>query len=185
MQPPPPFEIQLKNGQVVTVRSATPDDAEHLLLTIKNYIPDSEFIPKLSEEISMTTPQCEEWIQSFIQNENSMLLVAEHQQRIIGNIDLTGSRRKLMQHTAVIGMGILSEYRNGGLGTALMDAIIKWARANPILELIWLQVYAQNHVAISLYHKMGFVDHGIIPGFFKHQNQYYDNLTMSMRVKEF
>ena len=77
----------------------------------------------------------------------------------------------------------LAEYRNGGLGTALMGAIIKWARANPILELIWLQVYAQNHAAVSLYHKMGFVNHGIIPGFFKHQNQYYDNLTMSMRVK--
>jgi RimJ/RimL family protein N-acetyltransferase len=183
MQSPPPFNIQLKDGKVVTIRAAVVADAEKLLNTIKEYVPESEFIPKLENELTMTTKQCEDWIASFIQYDNSLLLVAENNNKIIGNIDLTGNRRKVMEHTAVIGMGILSQFRNSGLGTAFITAIINWSKANPILELIWLQVYSQNELALGLYRKMGFVENGVTPGFFKHKNRYYDNLTMSMSVK--
>jgi len=183
VQSHPPFNIQLKDGKVVTIRAAEIADAEKLLNTIKEYVPESEFIPKLENELTMTTKQCEDWIASFIQYDNSLLLVAEYNNRIIGNIDLTGNRRKVMEHTAVIGMGILSEFRNSGLGSAFITAIINWSKANPMLELIWLQVYSQNELGLGLYRKMGFEENGVTKGFFKHNDIYYDNLTMSMSVK--
>ena len=177
------IEILLKNKKVVTIRQAEIRDTENLLNTINKYIPQSEFIPKLEEEINLTIEQEEEWINYFLTHDNSLLLVAEYENNIIGNIDLTGNRRKVMAHTAVIGMGLLKEWRNIGLGTALITAIIEWSKKNPILELIWLQVYSENELGIGLYHKMGFIESGVVKNFFKHNDGYFDNLTMVMKVK--
>lgn len=173
----------MKNGKYVTIRQAELIDAKNLLNTIKTYIPQSEFIPKHADEIKLSIEQEKEWINSFLINDHSLLLVAEYDNYIIGNIDLTGNSRKVMTHTAVIGMGMIEEWRNAGLGTALLNAIIQWAKNNPILEIIWLQVYTENILGMALYRKMGFVENGILKNFFKHENKYYDNMTMSMYVK--
>ena len=177
------IEIRLKNGKVVTIRQAEITDAEKLLNTIKNYIPQSEFIPILEKEIKLTIEQEKEWIKYFLTYDNSLLLVAEYENNIIGNIDLTGNQRKVMEHTAVIGMGLLKEWRNIGLGTKLISLIIEWSKKNPILELIWLQVYTENKLGLGIYHKMGFIESGVVHNFFKHNDRYFDNLTMIMEVK--
>ena len=177
------IEIRLKNGKVVKIRQAEITDAEKLLNTIKNYINQSEFIPILEKEMKLTIEQEKEWIKYFLTYDNSLLLVAEYENNIIGNIDLTGKQIKVMEHTAVIGMGILKEWRNIGLGTTLISLIIEWSKKNPILELIWLQVYTENKLGLGLYHKMGFIESGVVKNFFKHNDRYFDNLTMIMKVK--
>jgi len=178
-----PKQITLKNNKTVLIRQAEAHDAEQLLNCIKTYIPESDYTPKFEHEITLTLEQEKDWINSFITNDNSLLLVAEYENKIIGNIDLTGSRREAMKHTAVIGMGMIKEFRNSGLGTALLSSIAEWSKENPILELIWLQVYTENELGLNLYKKIGFKENGIIKNFFKHNNKYFDNLTMSMNVK--
>lgn len=127
------------------IRQAGIADAEKLLNCIKTYIPQSEYIPKLEQEIKLTIEQEKDWINSFLVNDNSLLLVAEYENQIIGNIE--------------------------------------WAKENPILELVWLQVYTENRLGLSLYRKMGFEENGIIKNFFKYNDKYFDNLTMTMYVK--
>ena len=178
-----PKKVELKNGKIVLIRQATILDAERLLNCIKQYVPQSDYIPKYGHEITLTLRQEEDWINSFIINDNSLLLVVEFDNQIIGNIDLTGSRREIMEHTAVIGMGMLGEWQNVGLGTMLLSLTVDWAKQNPILELIWLQVYTANVSGMGLYHKMGFQENGVIKNFFKQDGSYFDNLTMSMSVK--
>lgn len=177
-----PKQITLKNSKTVVIRQAELSDAENLLNCIKTYIPTSNYIPKLESEFKLNVDQEKEWINSFLINDNSLLLVAEYEGKIIGNIDLTGSLRKIMEHTAVIGMGMFQEWQNIGLGTALLSATIEWAKSNPILELIWLQVYTENEPGLNLYRKMGFVENGIIQNFFKQDNKYFHNLTMTLTV---
>lgn len=175
--------FELKNHKSVTIRRAEIDDAEKLLRCIKTYVPQSEYIPKLAQEIELTIEQEKDWINLFLTSENSLLLIAEFDNEIIGNIDLTGSRRKMMQHTAVIGIGMLQDWRNSGLGTILLKSAIEWAKENSILEILWLQVYTDNKLGLALYQKMGFEENGIMKNFFKHDGKYFDNLTMTMNVK--
>lgn len=184
MQKIEPKNIELKNQKTILIREAKTSDAENLLNCIKAYIPQSEYIPKLEQEIKLTIEQEAKWISSFLTNDNSLLLIAEFENQIIGNIDLTGNQRKIMKHTAVIGMGMLKEWRNSGLGTALLTEAIKWAKRNPVLELIWLQVYTENVLGLNLYRKMGFENNGIIKKFFKHDDKYFDNLTMTLNLKQ-
>lgn len=183
MQKFKPIKIELKNRKIVILRPAEIEDAEKLLYCIKTYIPQSDYIPKLEQEIKITIEQEKEWINSFLMSDNSLLLVADYKNQIIGNIDLTGNRRKAMEHTALIGMGMLKEWRNSGLGTALLEATIEWAKHNKILEIIWLQVYTENELGLNLYRKMGFEENGIIKNFFKREGKYFNNLTMTLNVK--
>ena len=178
-----PVTVTLKNSKEVKIRSAEIYDAANLLKTIKKYLSDSEFIPKLDEEIKLTTEQEEVWIHSFIEKENSLVLVAEYENEIIGNIDITGNSRIIMEHTGVVGMGMLAEWRNSGLGTELMKHSIRWAKENPILELLWLQVYCENELGVNLYRKMNFKENGVVKNYFKRDGKYYDNLTISLSLK--
>lgn len=181
MQKFKPQIVILKNQKTVTIRQAEIDDAEKLLNCIKTYVPQSDYIPKLEQEIKLTIEQESKWINYFLKNENSLLLITEFENEIIGNIDLTGNRRKIMEHTAVIGM--LKEWKNSGLGTALLKLAIDWAKENSIIELLWLQVYTDNELGLGLYRKMGFEENGIMKNFFKQDGKYFDNLTMTMNVK--
>ncbi len=47
-------------------------------------------------------------------------------------------------------------FRNGGLGRALVEEVIRWARERG-LEEVWLEVRQSNATAISLYRSVGFV----------------------------
>ena len=174
--------FELKNKKTVSIRQAKISDAEKLLKCIRTYIPQSEFIPKLEQEIGLTIEQEREWINSFLIQDNSLLLVAEHKGEIIGNIDLTGSQRKIMEHTAMVGMGIIREWRNSGLGSLFIQSAIEWARRNPKLELLWLQVYSENEIGVHLYRKMGFIENGSIKNFFKKNDRYFHKLTMTLDV---
>ncbi len=178
-----PITVTLKNAKEITIRSVAISDAEKLLNTMKEYISNSDYIPKLVDEITITVLQERVWISNFIEQQNSLLIVAEYENEIIGNLDITGNSRIMMQHTGVIGMGMQAEWRNSGLGTELMKAAIAWAKKNPILELLWLQVFTENVLGLSLYRKMNFTENGIIQNYFKHNGKYYDNLTMSLVVK--
>lgn len=179
---PFPTQVTLKNGSLVTIRLATTSDAPELIDTVSTYIADSPYIPMLPAEFHPTLQEEEAWIQGFLDKDNSLLLVAVHDGRIIGNIDLTGSPRRIMQHTALVGMGMLREWRGQGLGSALLEAAIQWATDNPLLEILWLQVYTTNAAGVALYQGHGFVEHGVIPRYFKHDGHYDDCLTMSRQV---
>jgi RimJ/RimL family protein N-acetyltransferase len=179
-----PVSRRLKNGELVTIRECQPQDAEEFLQTAKTYIKDSEHVLITDENFNPTIDYEVKWIRSFMESENSLLLVATHNDKILGNLDLRGGQRTKIRHTAVIGMGMLKEWRNIGLGTLLMECVITWARENPVLEILWLQVFASNVAGVSLYKKMGFEISGRQKDFIKIQDETYtDNITMDLKVK--
>jgi RimJ/RimL family protein N-acetyltransferase len=58
-----------------------------------------------------------------------------------------------------IGMMVAADWRGRGVGTALVAAAIEWARARGLHKLT-LGVFPQNHAAIGLYRKFGFLEEG-------------------------
>ncbi len=178
-----PLEVVLKNNARVQIRAAEPDDATLLIQAIQTYITDSDYLLLTEGEFHPTVEQERSWIRSFEQSTNSILLIAMHENKIIGNIDLTGSPRKRLQHTAVVGMGMLKEWRNTGLGNALLTTAIKWAIENPVLEHLWLQVFHNNEAGLALYRKCGFKEQGRQKDFIKKEDgEYADNIIMGLQL---
>jgi RimJ/RimL family protein N-acetyltransferase len=58
-----------------------------------------------------------------------------------------------------IAMMVAADWRRRGVGTALLEAAIDWARARGLHKLT-LSVFPHNEAAIALYRKCGFVEEG-------------------------
>lgn len=178
-----PLHRTLKNGITVLIREAQEEDAQALQEMVRTYIGQARYLLTTPSEFNLTVQQEAQWIRSFLMPENSLLLLAEHNGQLIGNIDLTGGQRNRVKHTSLIGIGMLEDWQQVGLGRVLLECAINWARQNPVVELLWLQCIAANAPALALYRKTGFEECGRQPAFFKlDETTYEDNVIMSLRV---
>ncbi|MBS2100014.1 GNAT family N-acetyltransferase [Carboxylicivirga linearis] len=171
-----------KQGHQIEVREARIEDADGLIKCAKSYMKNG-FIPLTEEEFNPTVTEHENWIRGFMENENNLLLVVEANGLIIGNIDLTSHKRKMLSHTGFVGMGIHQDWQNQGVGTIMIDIVKQWSNMNQNIEILWLQVFSNNLGGIHLYKKSGFIENGRQVKFIKTEdNQYIDNVIMTLNL---
>lgn len=174
----------LKNGEKVIIREAIKRDAEALLQTASKYIMQSAYLLATIEEFNLTKYEEMQWIESFTKSKNGILLVAEHKNNIIGNVDVKGETRKKIKHNGLLGIAMPDKWQNIGLGTALMECAIAWAKSNTVIETLWLNVHAANTKAIHLYEKLGFIQAGVQKNYIRNTDgSYTDNIIMMLAVK--
>lgn len=178
-----PKKYKTKTGEAITIRTAHEGEAKELRDLKLKIIKTSMTIPLVPEEYSYDEKGERDLIKKYNESLNSILLVAEADNHLIGMIDLTGNERKIMAHTAMIGMSIEEGWRNKGIGTYLIKGVLDWAKAASELEVIWLDVYANNELGLGLYKKMGFKISGKIERFFKYKEEYFDNIKMYQLIK--
>lgn len=81
-------------------------------------------------------------------------------------------------------MSVLKEFRNKGVGRALIEVILTWAQTHPTIEKVGLAVLATNERAIYLYKSLGFVEEGRrIKEIKIGSNNYVDDILMYKFVK--
>jgi len=166
-----------KDGKEIIIREANEDDALNLIELKRSYIKDTTSIPIYEFEYTNDIQTEKNLINKYLSETNSLLLVAEHRNKFIGNIDLSGNQRKKLFHTGMIGMGIAYDWQNKKIGSLLMEGIVKWATDKSSLRIIWLEVYSTNKGGMKLYEKFGFEQCGLIKDFFEEENP-ADKITM-------
>ena len=80
----------------------------------------------------------------------------------------------------ITNIAVHPEHRGKGLGLAIVQALIKHAKAERLAN-ITLEVRASNIPAISLYRKVGFVEVGRRKGFYTKPTE--DALIMELKLK--
>lgn len=179
-----PIHKLLKGNIPVTIREAEPKDAKELCDVVKEYVEESEFIPYTENEFTLTVDEERKWIQTFSDIENSLLLLAIIGGQIVGNLSLNGNNRKMLKHTAVIGVGLLKQFRGNGLGSLLFESSIEWARKQSTLEILSLETYSTNEAGIALYKKFGFIESGVLNDFIKlAPDKYIDSVIMRLKIQ--
>ena len=179
-----PINITLKNGASVLIREGKVEDAEEILLSMKEIFRDSEYLLISEDEFNMTVEQEIERIKAFENIPTSLFLTTTYNEKIIGNIGIVGNTMKKMKHTASMGISLRKEWQNIGLGRLLMEKGIEWAKEKTPVEILWLDVFSPNKFAIQLYEKLGFVEDGRQKNFCKLRgNKYCDKIIMSLRIK--
>ena len=135
-------------------------------------------------EFTLTVAQEVELLESIAKKDNSVFLMASFGDTPVASLILSGGPKQKERHVGTLGVGVHSSVRGKGVGTAIMQATIDWARTNPVLEMIKLGVYASNTRAVELYKRLGFVQHGMLPGGCKHSDgTYHDQIDMYLWVK--
>lgn len=145
----------------VTIRQAEPADAEQIIALVQRLIAEPEVdIPLSPGEFDMTIEAEQELLAEYASSENSIHLVAETGDCIVGFLNCKGGKRKATRHVAFLSISIDEAWRNQGVGNRLMTRAIEWARGTGVVSRIELLVFARNEMAIHLYQKFGFVIEG-------------------------
>jgi RimJ/RimL family protein N-acetyltransferase len=82
-------------------------------------------------------------------------VVAVADGRVVGMLHVDVSRHGFGE----FGMLVDRDWRGRGVGSALLQATVEWARGHGLHKLC-LEVFAQNSAAIALYRKYGFMEEG-------------------------
>ncbi len=83
---------------------------------------------------------------------------------LAGVVGLSLEQREKLRHKAhVFGMFVAAEFRQRGLGGALLAAALKQARSQSGVEIVQLTVTQGNCSAQTLYQRHGFVEFGLEP----------------------
>uniref|UniRef100_A0A7N0UAC5 N-alpha-acetyltransferase 60 n=1 Tax=Kalanchoe fedtschenkoi TaxID=63787 RepID=A0A7N0UAC5_KALFE len=83
----------------------------------------------------------------------------------------SGSEQALLY---ILTLGVVEEYRNRGIASALVREVIKYACNLPTCQAVYLHVIAYNNPAIQLYKKLAFKCVRLLYGFYFINGQHYD-----------
>ncbi len=152
--------VSLRNGLIATIRRARPSDAETLLSNVNEVGAEEVYLH--TEKLEKTPEQEREWIAGY-DGKRSLLLVAEMQRKVVGQADVRRGQLLKNSHTAQFGISLVKDARGVGLGRALTEECIAWARSTGVRKLC-LTVFATNQRAMALYRKLGFEEEARLKG---------------------
>jgi len=174
--------VKLKDGKTLLVRNAVEADALELIRYFKKVTAETDFLVTKPEEVSMSVEQEKAIIRAHLEKENSIFLVAVLNERIVGSLNFIGGGRKRTKHKGELGMSVLKDFWGLGIGSALLQSLLDWAK-NSGIKKIQLEVMVDNEQAIGLYKKFRFKIEGKKEkAVFKNSN-YVDLLIMGRWVE--
>ena len=108
---------------------------------------------------------------------NVAVFVAETPDGVVGRLSIARDRSPYSGHVAELGLMVAADARRKGIGTALMEEAMRWARGAGITKLE-LTVFPHNEPAITLYRKLGFREEGVLRRRYQIRGRYVDAMLM-------
>jgi RimJ/RimL family protein N-acetyltransferase len=175
-------QIKLSSGETVIIRKGIKSDARAMLDYIHIIGEESDFLTFGEGEFDKTIEQEENFIDNISNQNNALLIVAEAEGKIVGNLNFSGGPRPRIAHTGEFGVSVLKEYWGQGIGTKLITYLTDWAKQSGAVRKINLRARHDNYTAIELYKKLGFVEEGVITRDFLIKGQFYDSISMGLNI---
>lgn len=179
-----PVRCTLRGGEDVIVRAAVEADAEILHTLLRESFGASEHLVTMPDEWSDNPGETRQRILDNLAHPNELMLVAESDGILVGELTFHASRRRRMSHHGQFGLSVSPQWRGRGVGRALILTLLDWAAAHPTIEKVRLGVFDTNTRARALYTRLGFVEESRQLGFFKiGPGEYVDDILMAIYVK--
>ena len=100
---------------------------------------------------------------------------------MIGRLSLARDTHPASTHVADLGLMVAKDARRQGVGKALLEAAVEWARGNGVRKLE-LHVFPWNEPAIQLYERFGFEREGFRKGHYSRAGEDVDAILMAYAV---
>ncbi len=182
------FEIE-KAGKkhIIIFRLPKISDAEQAKKNLDKLVDEDALISIVKKK---TLAEEKEWIKGMlkdIKNKKCVSLMCEINGKLAGGAGVD-SKKEGMSHVGIIGIALQKEARGLGIGTKLLNSIMKLAKQELKTEIIELH-YFKGNPAARLYKRLGFTEAGVFPnmrkrifngkGSSKRKVEYHDQIIMS------
>jgi putative acetyltransferase len=112
---------------------------------------------------------------------DAAVYVADEDGDVVGRLSLARDPHPASRHVADLGLMVAATHRRRGLGTALLEQAVAWARDVGVRKLE-LHVFPWNEPALHLYETFGFEREGVRKGHYLREGEYVDAILMSYRI---
>lgn len=157
-------------------------DAPKLIDFMNTVLRETNYLRLSPEEFFPTIEQEEAFVNEFISNNASKMIIALDNSEIVGVGSIEGSKFIKLKHNGEYGIAVRKSHWNMGIAKTITTMLIVWARENKALKKVGLHVNSENQTAISFYKSIGFVTEGILKRDFYYEKRYIDTILMALDV---
>jgi putative acetyltransferase len=172
-----PGKRRVRIAEGLTLRRPRPEDAraQAELMGHPGVQPSLLQTPYTSEQVWQ-----ERWSKAPDTNSGELSLLAFDGERLVGSAGLHPVGPQVRRrHAMMLGIGVHPDAHGRGVGSALMDALMRQADDWLGVLRIELTVFADNAPAIRLYERFGFEHEGRLRGYALRDGRYVDAFTMA------
>jgi RimJ/RimL family protein N-acetyltransferase len=164
----------------VTIRRAEPADAEELVALAQAVAAEPEGWLLTRGE---WRPASEErrYLKAIRRLDDAAVFVAESPEGLVGRLSIVRDPHPASPHVADVGLLVAAPQRGRGIGGALLDASVAWARRVGVTKLE-LHVFPHNTPAIHLYERFGFVQEGLRRQHYRRGDELLDAVLMAYAI---
>ena len=146
------------------IRSPKDENIQGMLDCLRIAAGETDYILPYPEECRKHTVENEKALFDRVNRaDNEAMLICLVEGKVAGSCQITWGNKMKIRHRASIGIVLLSEFWNQGIGTRLFQELIRIAEENPNLIQLELDFIEGNNRARALYEKMGFRVTGVKP----------------------
>jgi len=175
-------EKQLKNGNQLILRKPMIEDAEKIVEYLNIVGGESDNLLFGKDEFHLTIEQEKEYIINLSNNPNALMVLGIVEDNIVSIAQINSSNRKRIAHNSEIAISVRKDYWGNGIGSAMMEELIRFAKEYGTIRNISLGVKASNKNAIILYEKFGFQKIGLHKNYFNVNGSFDDEILMDLYI---
>ncbi len=185
-----PWRGSDRSGEGLEIRRAVRRDAARLLDHLGQTVAETPWMLLSEDDALPSIGEQQDLLAAIDRHATCLSLVAVRpgprpgKAPVIGHLSLIAGTTSSTQHDVTLGMGVVRRTWGVGVGSLLLDTALTWARANPRVVRVTLQVFSDNPRARYLYDVRGFEVEGVLEGAVKlAADRYADLVAMGLDVR--
>ena len=123
------------------------------------------------------------YLRAVSKHPDAAVFVAESEAGIVGRLSIARDPHPSSRHVADLGLMVAASARRRGVGRALRESAIEWARKAGVRKLE-LHVFPHNEPAIKLYESFGFEREGYRKQHYRRGDEYVDAILMAYEIRD-
>jgi len=172
----------LKDGRSAILRSPIAEDAQGTLEHLRISAEETEHLLLTIEDFrAFDTESIRAYLEKKNETEYEAFIVCIVDEKVAGNCKIAFNDRIKTRHRASVGIALLKDYWNLGIGTKMFEEMIRIAQKREEVTQLELEFIEGNDHGRVLYEKMGFRIVGIHPNAVRQRDGRYCNEYLMIR----
>jgi len=164
----------------VTIRVARPEDAA-ALVALGAAVGREPEAWLLSTDGWRSVAEERRHLRALKRHPHAAVFVAEDDGAVVGRLSVARDPHTASRHVADLGLMVDASRRRRGIGRALLEQAVAWAREAGVSKLE-LHVFPWNEPALKLYEQFGFEREGFRRDHYRRDGEYIDAVLMALRL---